>query len=328
MTEDALLHHAAAAAAAPPISDRDHLRTTYVIEAILSFAGNLLFIGIFFYTARVFHWGPVRNFLLAASQGAVYVIASLLSEKLAKAMGNRRLLIAANLALAAVSLVGVLAHDHRVLTAAIITFVPLMALNWPVLESASAANADPHTMSRQIGMYNLIWAGTGALAVAVQGTILKIDPRGVFFLPLLIHLTIVVLILKTRGYGEPVAGPAAPRPHLDPEPALQRQGTVALWLSRIALPSTYVVIYSLSALMPLLPVMKPLDPTAQTAVGSIWMVSRWLMFWLLGATVFWHTRPRLLLVAAIVMGTSFVGVTASWGLGGMIASQVLLGASL
>jgi MFS family permease len=316
--------------AAPGISARAHLRTTYVIEGLLSFAANLLFVGIFFYTTQVFHWGLVRNFMLAAGQGAVYVVASLASEKLSKALGPRRLLIVAQAGLAVVSLVGVLSHNHWILTAAIIAFVPLTALNWPVLEAASAATADPHAMSRQIGAYNLVWAGTGAVAVAVQGTILKLDPRGVFLVPLMIHLAIIGIILATRGYGEEVTADASADAHAhpDPEPALVAQRTLALWLSRIALPSVYVVIYSLSALMPLLPVMRTLDPTAQTMVGSVWMVSRWVMFWVLGATLFWHTRPRLLLLATIGMGAAFVGVTAPWGLVPMIACQVLLGAAL
>src|SRR5689334_3065697 len=160
----------------PVLSARANLRTTYVIEGLLSFAANLLFIGIFFYTAQVFHWGLVRNFMLAAAQGAVYVVASLASEKLAKALGRRRLLLFAQASLAILSLIGIFSHDPTLLTAIIIAYVPLTALNWPVLEAASAEDADPHTLSRRIGMYNLIWAGTGALAVAVQGTIIHVDP--------------------------------------------------------------------------------------------------------------------------------------------------------
>ena len=311
--------------------DRAHLNTTYAIEGLLSFAANLLFVGIFFYTTKVFGWDLLRNFLLAAAQGAVYIAASLTSQKLAAILGGRRLLLFANVALAAVSLVGVFSSHVTILIAVIILYVPLMGLNWPVLEAAAAANADPHTMSRRIGLYNLIWAGTGALAVAVQGTILRIDPRGVFLLPLLIHVAIVIWILVTRGYGDSTqsTAAAAAHPHLDPEPELLRQRTLALWLSRIALPSTYVVIYGVSALMPLLPTVKALDTAAQTAVGSVWMISRFATFGLLGATVFWHTRPRLLLAAAVLMGAAFVGVTReSAGLPMMIAAQVLLGAAL
>ena len=70
------------------LSEKGRLNTTFVIEGILSFASNLLFIGVFFYTAEVFHWGLVRNFLLAAAQGAVYIVASLASQKVARVLGD------------------------------------------------------------------------------------------------------------------------------------------------------------------------------------------------------------------------------------------------
>lgn len=315
-----------------------HLRITLLIEGALSFAANLLFIGIFFYTKEVFGWGLMRNFMLASGQGAVYVMASLASQKLAKGVGDRRLLIGSNVALAVVSLVGVLVSSPVILVGVIIVYVPLMALNWPVLEAAAAAGADPHTLSRRIGVYNLVWAGTGALAVAVQGTLLKIDARMVFLVPLMVHVAMVGIIVVVRGYGVGRSGtedrvtevtqPIKAHVHVDPEPELLAQRTLALWLSRIALPSTYVVIYSLSALMPLLPVMRGLETTAQTAVGSVWMVSRWVTFLVLGASVFWHTRPMMLLGAAALMGAAFIGVTAPVGLGGMMAAQVALGAAL
>src|SRR3954465_14370500 len=92
-------------------ADRADLRITYVIEGTLSFAANLIFIGIFYYTAKVFGWSLVHNFCLAAAQGAAYVVAALLSQRLAKALGGRRLMIAANIALAAVSLAACFCSD-------------------------------------------------------------------------------------------------------------------------------------------------------------------------------------------------------------------------
>jgi hypothetical protein len=315
------------AALAPSRSDRANLRTTFLIEGILSFACNYLFIGVFFYTAEVFKWDLVRNFLLASAQGAVYMLSALNSQRFARLLGARRLLIFSHIALALIALVGVLVSNHIVLTIVIIAYVPLIAINWPVIESAAAANADPHTLSRRIGLYNIIWAGTGALAVASQGMLVKIDPRAVFIIPMVVHIVIVAIVLSQKGYCRSIAtSPAATETiHLAPEPALLRQRTLALWLSRIALPSTYVVIYSLSALMPLLPVIKSLDPATRTLVGSVWLVSRWLTFLFLGATLFWHTRPRLLLGAAILMAAAFIAVTAPLGLPAMILAQLFLG---
>ena len=93
---------------------------------------------------------------------------------------------------------------------------------------------------------------------------------------------------------------AHPAPPVEPELAKQR--VVALWLSRICVPAMYLMIYSLAAMMPSLPVLQSLRPSMQTLVSSVWMVMRFLAFVLLGATVFWHTRPRILLVAAAMIG--------------------------
>jgi len=96
---------------------------------------------------------------------------------------------------------------------------------------------------RRIGMYNLIWAGTGALAWRCRGRCAH-RCADVFFVPFVISIAIVVLIIVMRGYGVSKAGllkhPPTGHVHLDPEPGCLRQRTLALWLSRIALPSTYV----------------------------------------------------------------------------------------
>ncbi len=123
------------------------------------------------------------------------------------------------------------------------------------------------------------------------------------------------------------------------QPELLRVRTLALLLSRIALPATYVVIFSLMALMPSLPIMKQMDPSAQTLLGSAWMASRWLTFLAMGIGAWWHTRPRLLLIAAVAMLIAFFGVTLrpsdfmpgasrSLDIGSMIGFQLVLGVAL
>lgn len=309
---------------------------TYVIEGILSFATSLIFIGIFFYTSNVFGWGLAGNFCLATAQGVVYVAASLMTGKISRALGARKLLFAANAALAMVSLAcAFFSTNPWVLSALILLYVPLAGLNWPVLEAAASSNADPQQLSRRIGLYNVIWAFTGAVAVGLQGLLIKIDPRATFIAPLLIHILILVILFIERGG---VTSAQTQHAHLEPEPKLLHRRTQALWLSRITLPSTYVVIYTVSALVPLLPAVKALDPFAQTLVGCVWLVSRFLAFAVLGWTVFWHTRPMLLLGAGVLMGLSFVAVTLppssfvhhtrTWDLSSIIIGQALLGFAL
>src|SRR5205085_7291805 len=142
---------------------------------------------------------------------------------------------------------------------------------------------------------------------AADGWIIQHFPTGVFVLPMLAAGTSALLLALARNVepreGQALAAPAAAAAahHPAPEPQLLGMRKLALWLSRIALPATYVLIYSLLAMMPSLPLVRRLPPVAQTLVSSVWLAMRFVMFAWLGATTWWHTRPRLLLGAAWLM---------------------------
>ncbi|HZL35552.1 MAG TPA: MFS transporter [Tepidisphaeraceae bacterium] len=136
------------------------------------------------------------------------------------------------------------------------------------------------------------------------------------------------------------SAPGAPSTSaIDPPSQLLRVRVLALWLSRVALPATYIVIFSLMALMPSLPVMQKLGAARQTLVCSAWMASRTLIFVILGMTIWWHSRPRLLVLAAVIMLAAYFGVTVrpsdlvghgspAIDLASMLAWQLVLGAAL
>jgi len=93
--------------------------------------------------------------------------------------------------------------------------------------------------------------------------------------------------------------------------------------------------------MPTLPLIRRLDPAAGTALASVWMAARWLAFLSLGAATWWHTRPRALLWASVLLLLAFVAITyrGEWLPGSprlatgpwvawMVAWQALLGLAL
>ncbi len=289
------------------VSKRSGLKRCYVVEGLASGGANMLMTGVFFYTAYRFGWGPRENLLLAATQGAVYVVGALLASTLAGWLGRRRALVGLHLAMALAALGGSLAATPAMTVVALIVYTFLIAGSWPALESLVSSGADAHELSRRIGVYNLVWSGAGALTVAASGSIIQYWEAGVFLLPLGAHLIAGVLMLMNRDVeGVPVA---AAETQVEPEPELLRVRRMALWLSRIALPSTFVVIFSLMAIMPSLPVVEALETTHKTLVGSVWLGARWIAFLLLGSTVWWHTRPRVLVMAAGVMFAAFLGIT-------------------
>jgi MFS family permease len=303
---------------------RRPLWPAFSCESFSSVGTTLLQVGIFFYTQHYFGWGMKENFLLAASQGVVYVAGSLTAAKLASHAGRRGSLIVIYAAMAIVALAALVARSNPLMLAVVtLGYVFVSSLNWPLVESLVTAGSDAHAMSRRVGIYNLVWSGTNAVVFAISGSIIQHWQAGMFLVPAMTHATSALLMLIHRDIEPPDLG--SEHGHVEPEPELLAKRKLAMWLARISLPATYVVVYSLMAMMPSLPVMKELTPAIATLVGSTWMLARFAMFILLGATTWWHTRPMLLLASSVGMLAAFIGVTL-FGLAGMIAWQIVLGA--
>ena len=307
----------------------------YAAEGIVSAAATLLITGIFFYTTHRFGWELRHNFLLATAMGLIYIVGALSAHAVERWMGRRLALGVLYIILAGVCGAAMIAERQVVVASLLLGYTFLISITWPILEGMVSSDADPHQLSRRLGVYNLVWALTGSLAMALNGRLIEDWPVGVFALPAMIHVAAAVLVLTARQTAElAIVGTPA---HAEPEPALLKQRQVALWLSRIALPATYVVIYIVAAILPSLPAIQKLEPRTQTVVGSVWLAARFVTFIVLGATIWWHTRPGVLFWAAVVMFIAFLGVVIPPSLPGlglgtalsaMICAQIVLGAAL
>jgi MFS family permease len=302
------------------------LLTAYVVEGLTSVASTMLMVSIFFYTEHLYGWTLAQNFMLAAGQGVMYVIGALLADPFAARVGRRKAVVILSVLMAGICTVGIYSDGGVLLTIVLLAYTVVCAAIWPLLESLVSSDADAHTLSRRIGIYNLVWSGVGAVMVAVCGSIIQFAPGWFFPITVAAHAAAAVVMWPAMRQTR-VEAPAQAA-HFEPEPELLRARTLALWLSRLSLPATYVVIYGLMAMMPSLPIMRTLEPSAQTLLGSIWLAARWILFLMLGYSVWWHTRPRVLLVSAIVMLGGFLGVTMLESIPAMAASQVALGAAL
>ncbi len=302
----------------------------YLIEALSAVGNTLLLFGIYFYTEHVFRWGLMENFLLAVADGLVYAVGALSAHALAGRFGRRRLLRVSYALLAGLAAAGSMVASPGIVVGLILVYTFFIAITWPALESLVSGQADAHEMSRRLSIYNLVWSGVGAAVLAVNGIIIERWQAGVFLIPTIAHVLGAMLLPGGRGSAEPEASAE----HVEPEPELLAQRRLALSLSRISLPATYVVIYGTVAMFPLLPLMRELSPSLTTLVGSAWMVTRWLTFLALGATAWWHTRPMLLLGASIAMLAGYLGtvlpgnhapMSDAAAIGVMVVAQAVLG---
>jgi MFS family permease len=227
------------------------------------------------------------------------------------------------------SAVCVVAHfvpTHLGVSTCLLAYMFFAGMNWPMLESLCSETRDAHEMSRRVGAYNLTWAASGLLALWTAGELIEHWRSGMFVLPAMLHgSTVLIMLALTRDSIAPETNEVA---HIEPEPELLRSRKLALWLSRIALPAMYVVNYALGAILPTLPIMRQFSPAMETMYGSVWVVARLILFATLGATAFWHTRPRLLLVSSIGLLVGFVIITLGTTLPALIGGQILLGIAM
>jgi MFS family permease len=302
---------------------RRFLFKIYALEALGSVGANLLMFGIFFYMQKRFGWGAGKNLPLSSAQGAVYVIGALAANPLSRWIDRQKLLRLTHVCMATVALAGAWAATPAVIVVLLLGYTMLSAAQWPLLESLISMGADPGKLSRRISIYNLVWSGTGAITIAACGVVIAHFPQGIFLATAGAHLIAALALAKIRPQPQ-----SLPTAHLHPEPELIRLRTIAKRLSRIALPATFAVIYALGAIMPTLAVIQSTTPAARTLLASVWMIARWIFFVFLGATIWWHTRPRALLIAAIILLAAFLAITLIPSVPSMILWQIALGVAM
>jgi MFS family permease len=311
----------------------------FAAEAVNSAAATLLTVGLPFYMNHRFGWGARENFATAACQGMLYVLGALSAKSISRHWRRESSLLAlyADMTVFAIA-VGFSASLGWAIPTALLVIVAsgLMGASWPMLESLVSAAGDPSRLSRRLGSYNIVWATTGAITLAACGAIIQHAPAWAFFgIVASAHLLAGGIIsLRTFGTTPDHHGcdSSASLPEADPLDALQpvlhedvaRQHRLSLWLSRIALPSTYVVIFGLAPALPSLHIIKQLSPAIATLVASIWFIARAVAFLIAGNTTFWHRRPVLMLAASITMLIGFLGTIVAGSLPGMGHFQALL----
>lgn len=311
------------AIAPPAVAGRRHLSRVFSLESLGSVGANLLMYGIFFYMQKRFGWAARRNLLLSSAQGVAYVLGALAANPLSLRVHRRTLLVVLHAAMAAIALAGGCFPNPALLVVLLPLYTAFSATQWPLLESLISIDATPNQISRRISVYNLVWSGTGAITVALCGLVIAHFPQGIFLITVAVHLVSLGFLPRLRA---PMHHAAAGQLH--PEPELLELRTLAMRLSRIALPATFAVIYSLGAIMPTLPVIRSADPGIRTLLAGVWMIARGFCFVLLGVTAWWHTRPRALLVAAAAVLISFAGVTLIDSQISMVLWQIVMGAAM
>jgi MFS family permease len=305
----------------------------FVVEGMNAFATAFYFNYLFFFMQSRFSYGNMENLALSATNGLIYIFAAWYGGRFAQKRGYflaLRLGIGAMiLALAAGTLVASAAAHWLVMG----VWTVGMCFTWPTLEALVSEGESDRRLPRMIGIYNLTWAGSSALAFFTGGALIEwLGFSSLFLVPVLLHLVQFALVIRLQRAARRLEtsgclAPRDPTPEPDAERHAPERMRVFLRLAWIANPFAYVALTTIIAVIPGLAKRHELTPMWAGFFCSIWLFARFGTFAILWIWPRWHYRFRWFLAAYLLLVTGFVVILLSPLLWSVMLAQLFFGAA-
>jgi predicted MFS family arabinose efflux permease len=300
----------------------------YTIEGINSFATVIFFNYLYFYFRDRFGFNDRQNLELAAFIGIVYVFASLSAGKFARRCGYFTALKIGFALMATGLAVGSQLHSVAGSIAAACAVNAGTCFVWPVLEALVSRGGNA---ARAVGIYNITWATTNAIAFFTGGMLIeKFGYHCIFYLPfgfMVLQFTLVFWLQKIQPADASADRPeisVAPGPH-PTAPALAQSFQRMAWLAN---PFAYIAINTLLAVLPGIAHKFDLSPMFAGFACSLWCFVRVIAFIALWQWSGWHYRFRWLITAFILMIVAFATILVAPSLAVILIAQIFFGATV
>ena len=287
----------------------------FTIEGVNSFATTYFFFYLFFYLHDHYHFGNAQNLAVCAAHGFIYTFSAWFGGRFSQRVGY---FVALPLGLGIMAVGLLTAHGSGSLAGllpslAVWTFG--VCFTWPTLEALVCEGEASTRLQRMVGIYNLVWAGTAAVAYFVGGAVKEtLGDQSIFWLPALLHVLQLGVVLWLKRQVPAAAGRARMLPPTlssskeTPErhPATSTLRPKAfLMMAWLANPFAYVAINAAAPVIPVLAERLHLSTRQAGFFCSLWFFARLGTFAWLWQWTGWHYRFRWLLSAFVLMVLSF-----------------------
>lgn len=287
-----------------------------LVTALLSVAGGVVGHGIYFLTRERYGFGDRDSLLLAIATFLLYVPGALLAGPAARRHGARVVMHLANLvSMGAVLLLGSEPPVWGLWLGAAV-YNGAAGVVWPILEGYVArGEADIH---RAIGRFNLTWSVTLAPALWLVAAIGH-DLRLTFGVLFAFHLALGVALQRLPP------NPVGPHAHADAA-AVPAHYPGLLRRSRTLLPVSYLLLYTLSPLLPGRWAALGVGGSVAAALSSTWMLARFGLFLLFTRNGAWRGRVATLVVGVTGLVAGFALTLLGGSVPALLAGLLLFGA--
>src|SRR5438874_843545 len=166
------------------------LKTGYfILEGLNSFGSVYYQFYLYFFMQMAFGFDNKANLVLAAANGMIYMVGSFFAGRFAQRFGYFKSLKFG----LAVMILGLFAGIQVGSSGGQVTVMAVivvgMSFTWPPLEALISENEPPAGVQTMVGIYNVVWAGTGALAYFSGGAMLeKLSMKSLFYVPITVQL--------------------------------------------------------------------------------------------------------------------------------------------
>jgi len=305
----------------------------YSIQALCSFGMSFYFYYLYFLMRHRFNFGDKHNLVLAALIGFVYVIAAWQAGRFAQRRGYFNALKLGSGVMIAALLAGSQLGSATGIILASAALTAGMCFLWPTLEALISEGEDAVGLPRAVGTYNVVWAGTNALALFSGGTLIKIFGfECIFYLPLAISVCQLALTFwlekHARDIAETSGGITAPVLPPDPHRPSPARAKAFLRMAWLANPFAYIAINTLSAVLPGIAAKFQLTLTFAGFACSLWGFARLATFFALWFWPGWHYRFRWLVTAFALLILAFATILIAPSLPVVLAAQIVFGVAI
>ena len=313
--------------------------TCFTLEGLNSFATVFYFNYLYFLMRDDFGYGNKRNLALAASLGLIYAFAAWQTGKFAQRRGYFAALKVGFTTMAVFFGTGLLLHLYfKTAFGQILASIGVttgMSFIWPTLEALASEGETAEGLPRIVGIYNVVWAGTAALAYFIGGTLIHLfGYKVIFALPLAMMAGMLGLVFwlqrhvsETAREALKTAAPLSEHVHTPHQPASPRAATF-LRMAWLANPFAYIAIQTLIAVIPGIAEKFHLSNTLAGFACTLWYFARLGAFAVLWHWTAWHYKFRWLAASFAVLIVSFATILMSPNLVVLIVAQIFLGAAI
>lgn len=304
----------------------------FTLEGLNSFATVLYFTYLYFLMRDDFGFGNKRNLAVASALGLIYGVCAMQTGKFAQRRGYFAALKTGFSIMALGMVLGFALKIAlcQVLAAAIVTLG--MCFIWPTLEAFASDGETPAGLPGVVGIYNVVWAATAALAFFIGGSLIKMfGYQIIFILPFAMILGMLALTFWLQAHSAEMAREAVKAAEIAsaaPHQPASKDAKSFLRMAWLANPFAYIAIQTLIAVIPGIAAKFSMSPMLTGFVCSFWYFVRLGAFVVLWRWTAWHYRFRWLAAAFGSLILSFAVILMSPSLIVIIIAQIFFGAAI